>query len=139
MWNQVIALSFVFLEVSLGCGNNILQKPILNRLKLALADTPDTALSIKANTTSFSFRGTAGAYRTTAHPNVSMCAVVPNGLAPIGGGPPEPEDFSTACSCSDLIHSFASLIPSPYLYRDTLTLLETGFETFTTITVPQYL
>lgn len=64
-----------------------------------------------------------------------MCAVAQNGLAPVGDGPPAPEDYSTACSCSDLVHSFASVIPSPYRYLHTLT----AFETYTTPTDPNYL
>ena len=68
-----------------------------------------------------------------------MCAVAQNGLAPIGGGPPEPEDFSTACSCSNLLGSFASVVTSPYVYRDTLTAFETALETFTYITNHQYM
>lgn len=142
MWNQVIALNFVFLEASLGCEHNIFQKPTLKKLKLALADTPNTAVSIKANTTAFPFRGNTDPYSTIAHPNVSMCAVVQNGFIPDGGGPPGPEDYSTACSCSDLIHSFASLVPDPYpdqYVSDTITSFETLFATLTTITVPHYL
>lgn len=64
-----------------------------------------------------------------------MCQVEPNGLGPVDGGPPNPDVYSTACSCSDLVHSFASGIPSPYRYLQTLT----AFETLTTVEDPNYL
>ena len=76
---------------------------------------------------------------TLAGANVSMCEVEQNGLSPIADGPPVPAYYSTACSCSDLIRSFATVVPSPYLDRNTLNDTVTDFATLTTITNAQYM
>ena len=64
-----------------------------------------------------------------------MCAVEHHGLGPLGDGPPRPEDYSTACSCSDLIRSFASTTLSPYMELHNLT----EFVTITTVKNPSYM
>ena len=123
----------------LGCSNGLLQRPTLTQFTFTLTYKKTTAVSINFNATSPLSQGTVSPYSNSAHPSASMCAVAQNGLAPIGGGPPEPEDFSTACSCSNLLGSFASVVTSPYVYRDTLTAFETALETFTYITNHQYM
>ena len=97
--------------------------------------TSNTAVSLQVNVTSPSLTGTVGSPSTLAHSNASMCAVVHNGLGPIGDGPPRPEDYSTACSCSDLIRSFASTTLSPYRGMHNLTY----FATVTSVKDPNYL
>ena len=93
------------------------------------------AISVHVNATSPSRIGTVGSSSTTPYSNASMCAVEHHGLAPLGDGPPMPEDYSTACSCSDLIRSFASTTLSPYMVMHNIT----EFETITTIENPKYL
>ena len=47
----------------------------------------------------------SGYLKTGAQPSASMCPVQANGLAPIGDGPPGPQQFSTACSCNAIVSS----------------------------------
>ena len=57
--------------------------------------------------------GTANGYLNTGtQPSASMCAVQANGLAPIGDGPPEPADYSTACSCNAIVSSVVTVAPT---------------------------
>ena len=98
---------------------------LLLMLTVGLTHETVTAVSISFYATSSPFPGTGHSYTTSASPNVSMCQVEQNGLGPVDGGPPDPDVYSTACSCSNLIHSFVSEIPSPYRYLNTLTAVET--------------
>ncbi len=104
------------------------------KLIFTLIYTSNTAVSLQVNATSPSLWGTAGPSNTMAQPVVPMCEVVHNGLGPIGDGPPRPEDYSTACSCSDLIRSFVHTTLSSYNMYDI-----TGIETVTTVRDPNYL
>ena len=94
---------------------------------------------MNVNATSPSLQATVGPDSTLTPPNISMCAVEQNGLSPIADGPPVPADYSTACSCSDLIRSFASEVPSPYLDRNSRNDTFTAFATLTTIADAQYM
>lgn len=105
------------------------------KLTIALTHKIYTAVSIYSNTTSSRVPATDNPYSTMTHSNVSMCQVEQNGLGPVDGGPPNPDVYSTACSCSDLIRSHVSEIPSPYRYLHTLT----AFETLATVKDPNYL
>lgn len=45
----------------------------------------------------------------TASTSAAFCDVQADGLAPLGGGPRSPADYSTACSCNALVSSHATL------------------------------
>ena len=62
-----------------------------------------------------------------------MCQVQNNGLGPIDGGPPNPDVYSTACSCSDLYSAHASTLISTFQDR-----VGPVTETLTTFTDSSY-
>lgn len=49
---------------------------------------------------------------TGAQATASMCPVQAQGLAPIGDGPPSPEQYSTACSCNAIVSSVVTVAPT---------------------------
>ncbi len=63
--------------------------------------------------------GTGSLSSTATQPsnNASMCQVIPLGLGPVDGGPPNPDVYSTACSCSNLFSSHAATIISTFANR----------------------
>ena len=63
-----------------------------------------------------------------------MCEVIHEGLGPIDGGPPNPDVYSTACSCNALVSAHASTATSTFRYS-----LDTVTETLTTFTDASYI
>ena len=62
-----------------------------------------------------------------------MCQVIPLGLGPVDGGPPNPGVYSTACSCSELVSAHATTITSTFQDR-----VGPVTETLTTFTDTSY-
>lgn len=75
---------------------------------------------------------------TGTQASASMCPVQQNGLAPIGDGPPEPADYSTACSCNAIVSSVVTngLTTVTGMNSDGSLWSETG--TVKTVTDPTY-
>lgn len=107
------------------CFNGLFRTPTLNQAASTLTHNMNTAISIKANSTSYPFPATNNSHATLGHSNVSMCQVEQTGMGSVEGSPPNADIYSTACSCSDLIHSLAFGISSPSRYLRTLTPVET--------------
>ncbi len=133
--SRVLALRSFCLKNCVGYKTKLFESPLLIKPTIALTHKTNKAVSITLNATSSPFPATSDSYTTSASPNVSMCQVEQNGLGPVDGGPLNPDVYSTACLCSNLIHSFVSEIPSPYRYLHTLT----TFETLPAVKDPNYL
>lgn len=111
--NRVVASSSVCLTFSIDYKNGLVQASTLSKLIIALTHKQYIAVSINFNATSSPLPASDNSYSTLTHLNVSMCQVEQNGLGPGEGGPRNPDAYSTACSCSDLVHSFVSGYPVP--------------------------
>lgn len=87
-----------------------------------------------------SLAGTSGYVSTGTQPSASasMCPVQAHGLAPIGNGPPSPEQFSTACSCIAIASSVVTTAPTIVTGMNSDGSLWSQTATVKTVTDPSY-
>ncbi len=87
-----------------------------------------------------SLAGTSGYVSTGTQPSASasMCPVQAHGLAPIGNGPPSPEQFSTACSCNAIASSVVTTAPTIVTGMNSDGSLWSQTATVKTVTDPSY-
>ena len=91
-----------------------------------------------ANATITPMAGSSGRLYTGTQPSPSMCAVQANGLAPIGDGPPSPEEYSTACSCNAIVSSVVTMGMTTVTGMDANGSLWSETEPVKTVTDPSY-
>ena len=87
-------------------------------------------------------QGLGGATKTGAASNpsssVEMCAVIPNGLAPIGDGPPSPQNYATACTCDDIVNCVVTTFPTVIMGMDSNGSVWSSADTVSSANDPMY-